>query len=41
MISPYTNGGHILTDEFVIYRRSEDVKILEIAIPYDYITSNN
>lgn len=41
VISPYTNGGHILTDEFVIYRRTEDVKILEIKIPYRYITSDN
>ena len=41
VISPYTHGVRIITDEFVIYRRNEDVKILEIAIPYDYITSDN
>ena len=41
VISPYAHGVRIITDEFVIYRRSEDVKILEIAIPYDYITSDN
>ena len=37
VISPYTNGDYIFTDEFVIHRRTEDVKILEIKIPYNYI----
>ena len=41
VISPYANGERILTDEFVIYRRTEDVKILEIKIPYNYITFDN
>ena len=38
---PYgENGVQIITDQFVIYRRHEDVKILEINIPINYITFN-
>lgn len=38
---PYgENGVQIITDQFVIYHRHEDVKILEINIPINYITFN-
>ena len=36
---PYgENGLQVFTDKFVIYRKREDVKILEITIPHIFIT---